>query len=492
VLLQETPWVMQGRNEAERKQRVALLFDLNTMADNLGSAMRKLEKAQGANGGWPWFPGMPESRYITQYIVAGFGHLGELGVTASDPRLARMLDAAVDWMDREMARDYAELKRRVGKFNPKDDYLSYVEIQYLYARSYHAKKEIPKDAREAFDFWTDQARRFWPTRELIAQGMIALGLRRFGDAKTPQAVIASLRERALHSDELGMYWKQNSGWYWYQAPIETQAVLIEAFDVVANDANAVEELKIWLLKQKQVHDWRTTSATADACYALLRRGSDLLLSDKIVEVRLGDRLVDPRRDGARPEAGTGYYSQSWTGGDVKPAMGRVTMTKQDDGIAWGALYWQYYEQLDKITPAKTPLQIDKRLYRKVTTSRGQELEPVTEKQPLRVGDVLTVRVEIRTDRDMEYVHLKDMRGAGFDLINQLSLYRWQGGLGYYEAPKDASVNFFIYWLPKGVHVFEYTLRVSHSGTFSNGISTIQCMYAPEFSSHTAGLRVRVQ
>jgi hypothetical protein len=251
-------------------------------------------------------------------------------------------------------------------------------------------------------------------------------------------------------------------------------------------------MKIWLLKMKQVQDWRTTIATADACYALLRRGSDLLASDKLVEVKLGDRAVDPFRDGARPEAGTGYFSQAWSAPEITPAMGRVTIAKHDAGIAWGALYWQYYEQLDRITPARTPLQIEKTLYRQTTTDRGVVLEQVTERNPLRVGDVLKVRIEIRVDRDMEYVHLKDMRGAGLELSSQLSRYRWQGRLGYYEAPKDASVNFFLYWLPKGVHVFEYALRVSHTGIFSNGISTIQCMYAPEFSAHSAGITVRVK
>ncbi len=173
-------------------------------------------------------------------------------------------------------------------------------------------------------------------------------------------------------------------------------------------------------------------------------------------------------------------------------MAAVTLKKSDAGIAWGAMYWQYYEQLDKITPHKTPLQIDKKLYRQAATDKGIVLEPITDKNVLRVGDILKARIEIRVDRDMEFIHLKDMRGAGFELVNQLSVYRWQGGLGYYEAPKDASVNFFISWMPKGVYVFEYPLRVSHEGVFSNGISTIQSMYAPEFASHTQGFTVQVK
>jgi uncharacterized protein YfaS (alpha-2-macroglobulin family) len=492
VLLQETPWVMQGKNESERKQRIALLFDLNAMANTLDAAIRKLEKAQGANGGFPWFPGMPESRYLTQYIVAGFGHLRELGVVDKDPRVERMIGNAVRYIDTQMQADFDYLKRIHGKLDPKKDYLGYQDIQYLYARGYFLAQKIDKRNQDAVDFWLDQCERYWLRRGYMAQGMIALGLFRFENQKTPKAIVASLKERSLWSDEMGMYWKMDNGWFWYQAPIETQALLIEAFDVIAQDIRSVEEMKIWLLKQKQVQDWKTTIATAEACYALLRRGSDLLASDKLVDVTMGGAKVDPQKDGGKVEAGTGYYTVSWNRGEVKPDMGKVVVTKSDAGIAWGAVYWQYFEQLDKITPAKTPLQIEKKLYRKNTTDKGLVLEPITEKNNLRVGDILTARIEIRVDRDMEYVHLKDMRGAGFEPINQLSRYRWQGGLGYYEAPKDASTNFFMYWLPKGVHVFEYDLRVSHVGRFSNGISTIQCMYAPEFAAHTQGFVVKVQ
>ena len=491
LLLQETPWVMQAQNEGERKKRIGLLFDLNTMSNSLASALNKLDKAQGGNGGWPWFPGMPESRYITQYILAGFGHLRELGVSMDDPKVQSMVERAVAYVDVHMNSDYLEMKRQPG-FDPSKDHLGHVELQYLYARTFFPAIKRPRECDEAAAYWIDQAKKYWLSRNLLSQGMIALALHRVGDKATPSAILRSLTERALHSDEMGMYWKQDGGWFWWQAPIETQALLIEAYDEVANDRNSVEEMKIWLLKQKQVQDWKTTVATAEACYALLHRGSDLLASDRLVEASLGGKRVDPRaRDDVKVEAGTGHYKVAWSGGEIRPDMGRITVTKRDSGIAWGALFWQYYEQLDKITFAKSPLWIAKNIFRQNATDKGLVLESITEQSPLHVGDILKVRIEIRCDRDMEYIHLKDMRGAGLELINQLSAYRWQGGLGYYEAPKDASVNFFIYWLPKGVYVFEYDLRVSHEGVFSNGISTIQSMYAPEFAGHTAGITIKV-
>ena len=111
---------------------------------------------------------------------------------------------------------------------------------------------------------------------------------------------------------------------------------------------------------------------------------------------------------------------------------------------------------------------------------------------LHVGDKIKIRIELRVDRDMEYVHMKDTRASALEPVNVLSGYKWQGPLGYYESTKDASTNFFFDVLRKGTYVIEYPLLVSHSGTFSNGITTIQCMYAPEFSAHSEGVSITVE
>ena len=126
------------------------------------------------------------------------------------------------------------------------------------------------------------------------------------------------------------------------------------------------------------------------------------------------------------------------------------------------------------------------------SATGPVLKPIDENVELHVGDLVKVRIEIRVDRDMEYVHMKDMRASCFESVNVLSEYKWQDGLGYYEATGDASTNFFISYLRKGTYVFEYPIRVTHKGSFSNGITSIQCMYAPEFTSHSEGIRVKVQ
>ena len=229
----------------------------------------------------------------------------------------------------------------------------------------------------------------------------------------------------------------------------------------------------------------------EACYALLIQGTDWLATESDVTIVVGSQTIDPKAQGVTAEAGTGYFKMAWSGNSITPDMGKVTVTKAGPGVSWGALYWQYFEDLDKITPANTPLKVSKKLFVTRNTASGPVIEPVTDQTVLKPGDKLRVRIELKTDRDMEYVHMKDMRASGFEPINVFSSYKWQDGLGYYESTKDASTNFFFPFLPKGNYVFEYPLFVAHEGNFSNGITTVQCMYAPEFAAHSEGSRVKV-
>lgn len=495
VLLEETPWVLNAKSESENKRRVALLFDLNKMSMELDKALKKLIDGQVSNGGWPWFEGMPDNRYITQHIVCGLGHLDHLGVknVREESKVWNMTEKAVLYCDDRMREDYENLLKLYSPEEMKKKRIGQMQIHYLYARSYFKDIPVSRKNTEAFQYYKAQAQEFWLGESKYMQGMIALALYRYEDRKVPADIVKSLREHALDSEEMGMYWKENNGYYWYQAPIERQALMIEVFDEVAQDQAAVDNLKVWLIKQKQTQDWNTTKATAEAIYALLLKGSNWLASDDIVTAKLGTVEVDPAKmENVSTEAGTGYYKVSWNKNEIVPDMGVVTLTKKDEGVSWGALYWQYFEQLDKITPHETPLSLKKQLFIEKDSDRGKVIDPVSDKTKLKVGDKVIVRIELRVDRMMEYVHMKDMRASGFEPVNVISRYKYQDGLGYYETTKDASTNFFIAYMPKGTYVFEYPLRVTHNGDFSNGITSIQCMYAPEFASHSEGIRVTVE
>lgn len=483
VMLEETPWLRQAQAESQARRNVGILFDENRLNDETARLLQRIAEQQREDGAWPWFPGGPPNDFITLYIATGFGRLRHLGVDISVEPAVKALQHLDGWVDRQY-REIVRLERQ------EQNNLSTTIALYLYGRSFFLEDQrIGDQHREAVDYFLGQARKFWlQLAHRQSQGHLAIALRRFGDPETPQDIMRSIKERAVIDEEMGMFWRElEFSWWWYRAPIETQAVMIEAFDEVMNDAQAVEDCKVWLLKQKQTQDWKTTKATADAVYALLLRGTNLLASTELVQVTLGDTVIQPQQ----VEAGTGFYEQRFVRGEVQPEMGQVTVTKVDEGVAWGSLHWQYLEDMAKITPHEaTPLVVQKRLYVKEYTQRGPVLKEVD--GPISVGDELVVRIGIRVDRDMEYVHLKDHRGAGTEPVNVLSQYRFQDGLAYYESTRDTASHFFIDYLPKGTYVFEYSTRVVHRGEYQTGMAQIQCMYAPEFNSHSESIPLIVQ
>jgi uncharacterized protein YfaS (alpha-2-macroglobulin family) len=517
ILIAETPWLRDAQNETEQKKRIALLFDLRKMNKELETTVKKLYKLQFPNGGFPWFSGSRyPNRYITQHIAAGFGHLEKMGAfpiaTSQDfsfgesKKTHKMLEKAIEFLDQELIKDFVELERQAEIIHQKAknkkqaakdvkefwerNHLSNMQLHYLYTRTFYTDIPQSKRLQQVMDFYRNKAYTFWKDYALYQKGLIALVAQRSDNQTLAQQIVKSIDQYSITNEELGMYWKENTGsWYWYQAPIETQALMIETFAEVAPVQEQLDAMKVWLLKNKQTNRWATTKATTEAVYALLAYGTDWTPQEKDITVVINSQVITPPADAI--EAGTGYYKVDWNETEITPGQATVSLTKTDEGIVWGGLYWQYFENLDKITFAKTPLQLEKKLFLKRNEDTGEKLYEITDSTIVEVGDLVRVRVKLRVDRDMEYVHMKDMRASGFEPINVLSQYKYQDGLGYYESTKDAATNFFFSRLQKGVYVFEYDLRANIEGDFSNGITTIQCMYAPEFTSHSEGVRVKI-
>ena len=518
ALLEETPWVLDAKNEIAQKLNIALLFDMVKLSSEAAKSLGKLKELQSSNGGFVWFKGGPDDRYITQYIVSAIGHLRKLGVLPQNANstvagslssqqqtdVLAIAQKAASYLDARLKEEYDNLIRY--KVNLKGNNLSSIAIQYLYAKSFFPEWKTAAASQTAVTYFSGQAKQYWLSRGKYEQGMIALAFFRNGDAATANAILKSLKENSISSEEFGMYWKEfnTGGYYWWQSPIESHALLTEAFAEIEKNDATTNDLKTWLLKQKQTQNWRTTKATADACYALLMQGSNWLNVEQTVTIKLGNTTLSSNDPQTKAEAGTGYFKQKIDGSQVKSEMGNITVQITPVGAAampgplglrgtsWGAVYWQYFENLDKITFAATPLQLKKQLFIQTNGDRGPVLTPVVEGTELKVGDKIKVRIELRVDRNMEYVHLKDMRAACLEPVNVLSGYKYQDGLGYYESTRDASTNFFFSYLNKGTYVFEYPLTVTHSGNFSNGITSIQCMYAPEFTAHSEGIRIQVK
>ena len=494
VSLEETPWFRQAQNESQARRNVGILFDDNRLNYETDATLRKLTEMQLQDGRWPWFPGGPGNDYITLYIVTGFGRLRHLGADIPVAAGQRALQRLDQWRDEH----YQDMEK--DRTSP-DEYVPIpTDALDRYGRSFFlSDTQIDPPHQTAVEFFLKQSRKFWlQTNCRQSQGQMAIALKRWGGADNlaaAQGIMRSLKERSVSNEEMGLFWRDTElSWWWYRAPIETQALMIEAFDEVMNDQPAVEDARVWLLKQKQTQDWKTTKATADAVYALLLRGTDLLASTALVEVTLGGTDITPKAPSSadsKVEPGTGFYEVRFAPADIKPKLGEITVKKTDSGVAWGGVHWQYLEDMSKVTPYEgTPLHLKKTLFTKINTAHGQVLEPV--KGALAVGDELVVRLELRTDRDMEYVHLKDQRGSGTEPVNVLSRYKYQDGLAYYESTRDTASHFFIDYLPKGTYVFEYSSRVQLRGAYQTGVAEIQCLYAPEFNSHSESLPLVVK
>jgi uncharacterized protein YfaS (alpha-2-macroglobulin family) len=489
ALLEETPWVLAAQSEEQQRQQIALLFDLNRMADERTRALGTLAERQNGDGGWAWFPGGQPNWSITQHIACGLLHLQRLEAfdPQKDQQTGQMLEKALTFCGAQAQKQYDDLAKRVEKGQAKwdDDHLDPLVVQWLYAQSFLGRLNRPDRVTA---YYLGQAEKYWLQRGLHEQAMLALVQHRIGNPATAQNMVRSLRERAQQKEELGMYWANEWGAYWYQLPIETQALMVEVFDEVAADRTAVENLRIWLLKNKQTNRWESTKATAEAVYALLLHGDNWLNNQQTVQVKMGNNPLKVNE----VEAGTGYFKQEWTGKEAASFSPNLQVQNPNSNIVWGAAYVQYFDDLDQIgTFKKTGLTLVKQLFVEENSAAGPVLRPVPEGATLKVGDKLKVRLEIRSDRPMEFVHLKDLRAAGTEPVNVLSGYRWQGGLGYYESTRDLATNFFFDYLPRGTFVLEYPLVVSHRGQMSVGIATLQSLYAPEFASHSAGIRVKV-
>jgi uncharacterized protein YfaS (alpha-2-macroglobulin family) len=483
ILLEETPWLREATNEAEARRRVGLLFDENHMDRELEKALRKLSEMQLGDGLWPWFPGGRGSEYISLYVTTGFARLRALGVETDITPALRALGP----LDARLTEYYEDIREEDRGLN----HLSPWVAHHLYTRTFFLKdKALNQRDKVAFDYFADQARNYWvELGSRMSRAHAALALHRLGDEDVPKLVTRSLKEHAKVTEEQGMFWKdsEGEGWWWWQAPIERQAMMIEAFREIDADDQAVDDCQVWLIKQKQVADWKTTKATADAVYSLLMGGRNLLGSDALLKISLGGEEVKPEK----VEAGTGFYESRFVEDAVKPELGKIELTKTDEGVSWASVHWQYLEDMAKVTADDgKQLQLEKSLFIRKNTDKGPVLMPLD--GPVKVGDELVTRVVLRNDRAMEFIHLKDLRGSGTEPLNVLSGYRWQDGFGYYEVTRDTASHFFIDRLPPGTHVFETSVRVQHAGEYQMGIAEVRCMYAPEFAAHSASVEIEAE
>ena len=475
ILLAETPWLAEATNEAEQKQRIATLFDLNTMNSQLAVSVEKLGELQNADGAWSWYKGMQGSRYVTTQVMEMLVRLNALTHQDADSRMQPMIQKGFEYLGKQAAEEYksmkeAEKKGAVG-LRPSEQVL-----RYLYICVLDGKAPVDKKVNQYF---IDKLSGEGKELTIYGKALGAIILQQAGKVAEARLFMQSLMEYSVVTDEMGRYFDTPKARYsWFSYKIPTEVAAMEAIQRITKDTKAIDEMKRWLLKQKQTQTWETPIATADAVYALMATGaSDLLANTGGVEITLGKEMIRTPVDDA-----IGYIKKTVIG-DVMNIK-KVRVDKEGTGMGWGAVYAQYLESMDQIGEQGNGLSVSRQLY------KGDEA--LNESAPLKVGDKITVRLTVKADRDMDFVQIKDDRAACMEPLQAVSGFRWSNGLGYYQATKDASTQFFIDQMRKGTYVIEYQVYVNRTGEYQTGIATVQSAYAPEFGGHTGGYRVMVE
>ncbi len=492
ILLEQTPWVLNAKDESSQKKNLALFFQENLISQQQKINLQKLKECQQYNGGWSWFKGMPENKYITMHIISGLGHLKKLGIL-NQPQIetTQMIEKALQFLDRELEKEYDWILKNVDKkheYQPSEDV-----IRYFYARSFFLEDiPISENSKQAYDYFLKQMKKKWTKYPLHQKGLIALVFYRNHDILLAKGIVKSLLENTIQSQELGMYWKNLSGGlYTNESSIETHALLMEAFKEIDPNPKIQNELKIWLIKNKQTSHWGTSKATAKACYVLLM-DQQTTWQVSASNIWVNHKKINDTQH-ITPEAGTGYFQKTWYSDDVKKSLSEIEVENSQREIVWGAAFWKYIENSDKVaqSPTTASLRIEKKVYIKKQTNSGTTLIEIGHDNIPKVGDKITIRLEVFCDKNYEFVHIQDNRAAGLEPLQQLSGFQWGEGIGYYQSTQDASTHFFIDHLIKGTYIFEYDTWASHSGNFNLGISSIQCLYAPEFSAHSSGNKIQI-
>lgn len=488
VLLEETPWVLDAQTEEDQMQRLSLLFDLNNSRQLTDVATAKLKELQNNTGGWSWYKDMYPSRSITQYILYGYAKLQLVGQIEYSESIKRMQMDALKYIDSKILEDFNQLKKN-NKDWEKITSVSTNQLEFAYVRSFYRDIPISQETREAERFYTTVASKNWTKLGLYERAILSIVLNRNGEKELANKIVKSIREHAVQNDRLGMYWPNNRGnVFMSMSAVSTHLFLMEALLENGASESEMDAMKRWLLAQKKTQIWESTHATIDAISMLLSTGSDWFSGESNSSIKIGNIVVDP----GNKETGSGYFKQVWNKSEIDNQMGKVEIETSKPTPSYGALYWQYYEDLDKIEQQKGDLNIEKQLFKEEKSNTGKELVLVKDGSTLEVGDKVMIRLTVRVDRNMEFVHIKDMRASCFEPEQTISGIKWTNGLIYCQTPKDASTNYYFDHLPKGTYVLEYPVYVNRSGEYSNGITTIQCLYAPEYISHTKGINIIVK
>lgn len=488
ILLQETPWVIDAQTGNILLRELANQLDIPTILKENESWLIQLAKLQLPDGSFSWFEGGRSDEYITRYILTGIGKLKRIGaITPSiSMQLRPLLMKALAFTDEITRKEYKKSKpTQIGSS----------QLDYLYMRSFYTDNPIQNDT--AYKAYWQIAKNSWNKQNQYAQAMIALIAKRNHEMSFANKILKALLENTVSNIQQGMYWKNRLTSRWYAMPIVHQSMMIDCFSEINNELptepykKQINSMLTWLILNKETNHWGSGIATADAVYSLISNGQEWMTNKRAVQIELGKTTIGTATE--KSMEGSGYFKKRFEGEKVKAEMGNITVTtatqnKVSDQPSYGSIYWQYLANMDEITASSGPMQIHKKLL----VERNKKWVELNENEPVKIGELITVSLQMKVDRDIDYVHLKDLRPSSSEPTSQLSGYRFQENLFYYQSNRDVSNNYFFNYLPKGNYQFTYTIRATHKGLYTAGYASIQSMYAPAFNANSNSIKLRIE
>ena len=494
VVSDETPWMIGAKRETRLMQELQQLFDRNRQRDLRRQFAESLGQLQREDGSFGWFNGMSGSMYMTYGVARAL--LRSTSGIENDSVLTEHVDVR-QMMEYLFGRAHEDVQRDKENLHVHKVYAYGCSrwLDYLYLATLCPEGWLTSSSRKDMDYMRERLLECLPAAassnkkrlmgdeermSLPEMAEAVVVFQRMEKAEEAELLMTSLREH-LVDDAEGLHLEYPSnGFYGSARKIAVHTMLMEAFLAEEfPDSRVTEGLCRWLLAQKRLQDWGTSTGSVDAIYALLQGQPEGLTFRAYDAIRLlspqGKELAHAVSS-VGDWVGLGAVSVSVGGGDLKKGAGALAVTKTEERpSSWGAAYACFQLPLDEVESSASGLRIR---------------QEVDNEHP-RVGDRVTLRYVLTSDRDYEYVRLKAGRAACLEPVESRSGYEYRNGLGYYKEVKDASTNYFFERLPKGTYVIEAECYVERAGRYALGAVKLNGVYAPEFSAYEAGTVLEV-
>jgi len=450
-----------NRPENEMHRRIGYMFDTTVINQRMGDEILKLQQSQLADGSWPWFPGMKGNRYITQLICTGIGRLFDMHIYDKySDRLNDMGMHAFSYMDEQMTNDYEDIVSK--KENLKDNHLTSDIIAYLYSRTFWNGLPIGVKAERPLYYWQEQCWANWRSRSLLEKARLVSAFYRQGEDTVYIKMFRAIDSQAVHSHDKGVYWKENSGNTTQK--IETQAMLLEGYNIMrfpAPETRTLEGMKQWLLRLKQPDRWTTSTATADAVYALLRNDDDSVITNNFPKITVSGKPLD-----VSSGQGSGYWYRVWKDKEITSRLKHIQIQTDSDTTAWVDITMQYNQKKSSGVDVKG-ITATKQVYF-LTKENGVKWELLSKKTDLKEGDSLKVNLVVKTSKDIDYVLVQSPVDENTEQPVDKAAVHFRDGLSIEQSFGSNSADFFIEKLKTGEYTFSYKLVVKEKGPFENG------------------------